>query len=282
MLIEFSVTNFRSVYEKQTLSMVANTDRRMLDSHCIPTEINAMPFILGSSAIYGPNASGKSSLIAALGFMQNMVMDSAVKVREGQPLNVSAFRFQKKSESELSEFEIHFVEHGIRYQYGFALTREQVVHEWLFAYVGRKSQRWFERTYDSKQKKDDWYFGSYFLGGREKETWKKATRANSLFLSIAVNLNCEQLKPVFYWFANKLCVLYGNAPVVINNTLDFIKDSKNKQIALEFLQAADLGITDIHVKMKKGEQRSFRMEAGSFQIDAPKEVEMPVICNVSV
>jgi hypothetical protein len=151
------------------------------------------------------------------------------------------------------------------------------MHEWLSVYMGRKSQRWFERKYDEKQKKEHWYFGSYFSGGKQRQVWKKATRENALFLSTAVNLNCEQLKPIFYWFANKLPIIYGNSPLPLAATLELIKKEENKLITLQFLQAADLGITDINVEMRKAFQTQLKLEQGNMQVQSPQEVELPVI-----
>ncbi len=67
MLIEFAVSNFRSIHAKQVLSMVANSDQRFIKTHCAETEIAAIPCLLNSASIYGPNASGKSSLIGIAG-----------------------------------------------------------------------------------------------------------------------------------------------------------------------------------------------------------------------
>src|SRR3990167_10068922 len=164
MLIEFRVTNFRSIRETQVFSMVASKDGAHVESSCIETGIPAIPRVLRSAILYGPNASGKSNLISALGFMRSMVETSAVGVREGQSLNVTPFRFDPITSSASSEFEVTFLENGVRYQYGFSLTSTRVTREWLLVYVERKAQRWFEREYDEKQDQYNWYFGSNLTG----------------------------------------------------------------------------------------------------------------------
>jgi hypothetical protein len=67
MLIEFSVENYRSFQEKQTLSMVAaEDDETMLNSNTFPMPNTDDLHLVTSAAIYGPNASGKSNLIKAI------------------------------------------------------------------------------------------------------------------------------------------------------------------------------------------------------------------------
>lgn len=251
MLIQFSVTNYRSIKETQNLSMVATKDDSLQASHCIETGIPKLPQLVRAAVLYGANASGKSNLISALGFMRRMVETSAMGIREGQILNISPFRFDSKTLSEPTEFEVTFMENGIRYQYGFALNTQRVVREWLLVYVGNKAQRWFERNYDAEQNKDLWYFGSHFLGGKERGLWREFTRANALFLSTAVNMNNEQLRDIFTWFVDKLVVVGANELLDISHTMQSIKDDVDKLKIIELLQAADLGITDVQIRTQR-------------------------------
>jgi uncharacterized protein len=71
-----------------------------------------------------------------------------------------------------------------------------------------RSQRWFEREFQRDTQTYDWWFGPNFKGERaENKVWQEFTRSNSLFLSTAIQLNNEQLKPAFNWIAQKLIVL---------------------------------------------------------------------------
>lgn len=273
MLIQFNVSNFRSYHQPQTFSMVAAKDSSHQKTNCIESGITALPNLLRSAVLYGPNAGGKSNLIAALSIMRNIVETSATSIREGAPLNVMPFRFDQNSNKQPTEFEIIFIEEGVRYQYGFALTSKRIVHEWLLVYVGRKAQRWFERIYDSKKDKDQWYFGSHFLGGNQRQTWKKSTRANALFLSTAVNLNSEQLRSIFNWFVNKLVILRGNAPNTLELTIQRVLQDSEKPKILKFLQAADLGITDVKIVMRKAKQLDIRLETGKLPEQIISETE---------
>lgn len=276
MIIEFNTTNYRSIKEIQKLSMVAAKDTSHRETNCMPSGIPAIS-LLRTAVLYGANASGKSNLISALNFMRSMVETSAVGIREGQTLNVASFRLDPETNNQPSEFEVTFIDNNVRYQYGFALNATRVIKEWLLVYVERKAQRWFERDYDHKKNKYRWYFGSHLTGGKKQhQLWSESTRANALFLSTAVNLNSEQLRPIFNWFVNKLVVIGSNAQVPPFYTMERIKNGLDKQQIIEFLQAADLGISDVQIKMQKAHQVRFRMESGLAAIESKQETDTPI------
>jgi AAA15 family ATPase/GTPase len=268
MLIEFRVANYRSIRENQTFSMVAAKDASHQDSNCMSSGISAIPQLIRTAVLYGANASGKSNLITALGFMRNLIETSAIGIREGQTFNVAPFRFDPETAQQPSEFEVTFVQDGVRYQYGFTLNASRVIKEWLLVYVERKAQRWFEREYDAKTGKDKWYFGSHLTGGKQRNLWSESTRANALFISTAVNLNSEQLRPIFNWFVNKLIIVGGNFQLLPFYTMECIEKGLNKSQIVQFLQ--------VQIKTKKGERREFRFEAGkpAPAIEAMQEIDI--------
>src|SRR5207302_11147456 len=201
MLVEFNVTNYRSLRETQTLSLVPSAARERDSSNCFDSGVKAVPRLLRSAVVYGPNAGGKTNLMRAMQFMQLMVITSATQVREGEELAIAPFAFDAKNAGEPSVFEAIFIIDGVRYQFGFAATKRRVMHEWLFAFPKNKKQHWYERVYNQKTGEDTWEWGPSFTG--RKEIWSEATRGNALFLSTAIQLNNEQLRPVFNWFTTK-------------------------------------------------------------------------------
>lgn len=241
MLIEFKVANYKSVKDEQTLSLVASKNRELADSNTFGSGVfNAR--LLHSAAIYGPNASGKTNLLAALFMMQAIVTESSLDKRRGDDLPVEPFRLDPKSRDEPTEFEVFFVSGGVRYQYGFSATTTHIADEWLYAFPEKRAQHWFSRTREKGKYK--WEFGPSLKG--EKKLWQKSTRDNALFLSTAVQLNSKQLQPVYDWFKDTLCIvgIGGWAPVFTAS----LCETGDKNRILDFLKKADLGIDDIHVK----------------------------------
>lgn len=246
MLIEMSVANFRSLQEKQTFSLVKGAGKELQDSNTFPLPGAKDTALLRSAAIYGPNASGKSNFLLALRTMRQVVTDSAVKQQRGDKLSIIPFLLDPDSSQSPSEFEVTFAVDGIRYQYGFTATFDRIHQEWLLAYPKGRAQSWFQRAWDDEQQIYEWELGSNLTG--EKQLWQKSTRYNALFLSTAVQLNSEQLRPVFDWFKNilKMAGVNGWEPSFSAS----LCQQKEKARIVEFLQAADLNIDDVLVESR--------------------------------
>ena len=276
MLIEFRVKNFRSIRDELVFSLVASKDTSFRESHILDTGINAIPGLLRSSAIYGANASGKSNIIKALQYMKGIVIESATLFQPGQTFGVQPFRLAVNTISEPTEFEATILIDGVRYQYGFAMTSLRIVREYLLVYKTFKPQRWFERRYDAESERDIYEFGASLKG--MKSTWEAATRPNALFLSMATQLNSEDLKPVFQWFSDNLVVVNEQAPLGPQFSLDRLQNPEGRKEICSFLNAADISIVDVDVEIQKLPGRTFRLDFASGKTEmGSNEVEQPRI-----
>jgi AAA15 family ATPase/GTPase len=246
MLVEFSASNFRSIRERQTLSMVAASGAELRATHVFDPSAPATPELVRSAVLYGPNAAGKSNLILALEFMRDFVLNSAQKKQKGDEIPVTPFAMDGSAANQPSEFEVVFVEDGVRYQYGFSVTRERVEREWLTVYPKGRPQSWFDRKADS----DDWAFGPGFRG--QRKVWQEATRSNALFFSTAIQLNAEQLAPIYNWFRRRLRMINPYAHINPGFSISQCEhDTPLRHQIVEFLAKADLGINGVKVERRK-------------------------------
>ncbi|MCW8966254.1 MAG: ATP-binding protein [Candidatus Pacearchaeota archaeon] len=268
MLVEFNVTNFKSIRSKQTFSMTKAKGDELEESNSFQSE-GATPLnLLRSAAIYGPNASGKSNFIEAMSAMKRIVEDSATELRRGDKLPVDPFRLDPEMRESATEFEVVFISKGTRYQYGFAATQERIVEEWMIAFPKGRAQNWFSRFWIGKENEYDWEMGSSLSG--KKQLWREATRSNALFLSTAVQLNSEQLQPVYDWFSDTLRTTTVTAWSPGFTAGLCCKDSENKKRVLNLLKAADLDIKDISVKKKL-------FDESDLSDDLPKEAKSRIL-----
>jgi len=136
-LIRFEVANFRSVLEPVELSMVA-VDRDRPEARPVP---NLNESLLPVAAVYGPNASGKSNVLAALNWLITAVAESLRFWEETIPVEPFAFA---GGPSRPSEFTVESVVSGVRFGYVVELDRERVHYEGLFHYPEKKRKRIFE------------------------------------------------------------------------------------------------------------------------------------------
>lgn len=269
MLLEFRVRNFRSLRDEQVLSFVAATDKSLGATNTVQSGIKAAPLLVRSAVIYGANASGKSNVIKALQYMRGVVAESASVIQPGQTFGVQPFRLDTVSSGQATAFEATFILDGVRYQYGFELTTERITSEHLLVYKAFKPQQWFERTYDPQTGRDRYDFGPGLAG--QKSVWEKATRPNSLFLSMAVQLNSEQLRPIYDWFINKLAIYNEIAPLNPQFSVDMLRQPDGKKAICNFLTAADISISDINVVTNKIMGQAVRLDFATGKTEVRNE-----------
>jgi AAA15 family ATPase/GTPase len=248
MLIEFSVTNFRSIRERQTLSLVAASGKELAKTNTFSGDGAGAHALVRSAVLYGPNAAGKSNLLLAASFLRDFVLTSSIRQVDAA-IQVVPFGLCAETKAQPSAFEIMFVEDGVRYHYGLELTTRRVVREWLVAYPVGKPQRWFERVFDPETESYSWTMGPHFKAERgQRELFQKTTRDNAAFLSTAIQLNNEQLRPVFNWFSNKLAVVTLAQPMNWFLSIQSMQDPALRPIINQIVQAGDVGITELDLQ----------------------------------
>jgi len=193
MLIEFSIENFLSFKDLTTLSMVAaKSFKEHNDSHIIETNANFN--LLKSAVVYGNNASGKSNLLEAMGFMKAIVLNSfrdALMDNEEKKFPLEKFALNTKTEEETSYFEISFIQNGIKYRYGFEIDYDKIVAEWLFHTTSKEVYLFKRYNQDIEINK------SAFKEGLGKD---KDVKENVLFLSLLATLGKETSTGIVDWF----------------------------------------------------------------------------------
>ena len=251
MLLEYNVSNFRSIYKEQSFNMIAvNSYKEMSDSNLI--KYKDKQSLLKSTAIYGPNASGKTTLLESLDIFRDIVLDS-FKYDINHSLPIVPFSFAENSKNEPTIFNIVFVEDSVKYELELLVDKIRVLEENLTAYPKGQPQEWYSRFYNEDTLEYEYQYSSFFKG--QKKTWEKSTKKNTLYLSTAINLQDNensQLSPIYNWFENKL------TPISINGwsddaTKELCLESESKKIIVKFLQSAGIDIKDIECEIEKRE-----------------------------
>lgn len=274
MLLEFRVRNFRSIRDEQALNLIASGDKELATTHLASTGLKSAPHALRTVVVYGPNASGKSSLLRALDYMRAVVAESATVIQPGQTYNVQPFKLDPATAHQPTEFEITFLLSGVRHQYAFAMTPQRIVSESLLVYRSSKPTQLFSRQHIDGDGYD-YEFSTYLTGPRK--LWQESTRPNALFLSMAAQLNSEQLSPVFNWIVRNITFLPAGATVLPDFTTALLATEQGRASIREFLSAADISIADVQAVPRKGMQAQWVMSASGLQASQEeREFLMPV------
>jgi hypothetical protein len=252
MLIEFKVSNYRSIREEQTFSLVAAKSDKELPDCVIERDLPGLSGVqfLKGAAIYGANASGKSNIIEAIHFLSGFVRDSATKLQPNDSTGTKPFKLDQNSISKPSTFEITFVAEGVRYLFGLSLTEQRVIEEYLISYPKGAPQRWYHREFNQKKNIYEWAKPSTAF--KDDKYLRDKTRDNSLFLSVGPQFNHPQLTQVFNWFKNNLHFInLSDSRLNPGFTADLIQKSGYHGRILNLLRSADFGITDTKIQKRQ-------------------------------
>jgi uncharacterized protein len=246
MLIGFSVGNFRSFKDVVTLNMVATEaaegNEELDNNNVFP--INQNLNLLKSAAIYGANASGKSNLILALDFMRDFVIDSA-RLQVTDKIDVENFRLSVQTVNTPSFFEIIFQLEGKTYRYGFEVTQERVVSEWLYCTPKTREANLFIRDENKINIKST---ARIEQGNRLKSLTKK----NTLFLSVAAQFNDQLAGKIVFWLS-QLGIISGlDIDSLHRLTVDYFAEDKIfSNAVIELIKKLDLSIHDLEIETRK-------------------------------
>lgn len=251
MLIEFSVTNYRSFRDRITLSMLAanlKAKDEKLDLKNV-FHVTDQPLLLSCAVIYGRNASGKSNLVSALEFMRRFVLSSFTGTEETGGINIEPFRLNTVTMSQPSMFEIVFIVEGIRYRYGFEATTEQIVSEWLYAAPKGVEALQFQR--DMQKIKP----GRSYKEARDRTQFM---RPNALFLSVLAQSNAPLAQKIVKWF-RRLVTITGVADTGMRiYTMEQMIGGRGADAIVRIVTALDTGVEGVRVvKGEKAEPPTF-------------------------
>lgn len=276
MLIEFKVANFQCFRDPVTLSMVpAGQDQSLLGNIWEGNRYRA----LKSAAIFGPNASGKTSLLHALYVLRRFVVGSATHMTVGDQIEgIDPFRLSAATRDKPSSFELLVELNGHGYRYAVDVSRERVWKEKLEYQDAAERARWLmliDRDATPGTARPAVLhdrLGSQARRGQIVED----TRDNALILSRAAERNVEAILPLFAWFkehlrhsANKT----SDAPDDLLSPPIAAKAAKNaafREQLVRLLRDADTGIIGLTTRRVARELSGLAIEDRGQPLSEPK------------
>ncbi|MFN8260348.1 MAG: ATP-binding protein [Chitinophagales bacterium] len=152
MLIELSITNYRSIREKVTLSMIADkydSKSNNVFDYKLPNKKGLR--LLNTVLIFGSNGSGKSNIIRAV-FDLLYLLKNPTHAGTGIA-NYNPFKFNSETLNLPSEFQIRFLDKNfIPYLYTVSFNKEQIVSEELLYWPNGRETLAFQRSTNVKEK----------------------------------------------------------------------------------------------------------------------------------
>lgn len=258
MLLQFVVENFRSFSGEESLNLMPVKSRihadHILESSKEGKRVRGLPV----AALYGANASGKSNLVKAIAYARRLVIKGT---RGESSTKAEPFLLAPNAEQNPGRFEFVLKHDSVVYKYGFTVTKEKVLEEWLFAVYKNQEELLYERVTRGTQAVVQ--AGDRLANSEEERNnlsfVAKGTRPNQLFLTEANERNIEKLKPLMRWFRECLIIISPDAKYK-SLVLRASKDKKFTTFLAAYLRAADTGIVDIDIKTEAFDKENHLQE----------------------
>jgi len=161
--------------------------------------------LLKIALIYGSNASGKSTVIEALNFFRDLVLNPLEKKTE--TIKYTPFLLDKDTIEGDSSFKLNFITANTRYHYEVVFNKKAIKKEVLYKYNSNKPSIVYKRISDiEKQITKIEKTGKDFLNKDSVTALENATLWNNTVLGGFLKTNVEStiLKDIVHWFDRKL------------------------------------------------------------------------------
>lgn len=260
MLIRFKVSNFLSFDEIQELSMISGKTRSKLEH--IQEDDDYLK-LLKFSAIFGANASGKSSLLKAMAYAQFTVLNGI------QFSGNSYCKIYSKNKEKISTFDFEIKIDNKYYSYGFdvLLYKNEIKAEWLYELCSGEEKAIFIREINKEMQLNEEYF-------KDEETLARLkiyandiqNQDNILFLTIMnnnkntlymdVNNKVIILKKIFDWFRQTLTIILPEGKPIDDS---YYASEENLEKITEIVSKFGTGISKCKIQDIKMEELSAKI-----------------------
>ncbi len=251
MLIQFSFKNYKSFRDEATLDLSAAKMTEFSDR--VVSEGNDK--ILPMAAIYGANASGKSNIYNAFGYMADYVIESfkygdeEEKFEEYRP---TPFLFDSVSNDAESGFEVYFTIPGDKaektYNYGFCVDRHGVTEEWLN--VKAKTARKYASVFYRSTEEDTLDLSG--LPKSSRDNIQVALEKQVLIVSLGAKLKVNKCKDIRDWFMANEFADFGDpfTNFFLSRRLPkgFVDDNSVQKKVIEYFASFDEHIKDFEIE----------------------------------
>ncbi len=243
MLIRFTASNFLSFDQEVEFNMIAGSFK----THKHHLHDVGKIKVLQSAAIYGANGAGKSNLVKAMEFLQDLVLEGHIN----HDINAKKFKLNPKSELIPTSLEIEFSIGKKIFVYGVSIDGSIIVEEWLFeSLVTSAAKMIFERNTNAEGKHKISIAPKYSRTKKAKlliELMEEnLLQKNELLLGKTDSLKIDQLNSVRNWIMKGLVIIHPQSKFeMLLPAITMMDDFRS--FVSNLLQTLDTGLHGLRV-----------------------------------
>ena len=269
MLIDFTVENFLSIRERQTLTFMADKNISHLEEYYVENVAGIR--LLKVGLILGANASGKSNVLKALEYLRELMLNP--KSSKSESTGCIPFLLDNESQGRNTVFEINFIVGERTYYYRIELNDKYVVSEALkTSHTGKTI---LSRTTDPSTQLSTVKCGNEFP---MKKEYLSALNLNTLSNNTIIggylktNIDSKELRDVHQWFStylHRLIMPSDNLTAYV--TKKIYNGCIDKDTIIPMLQQADFNVSNLSITKVGSESYDIRLNHNGKSLPFPLE-----------
>ena len=260
MIYSFSVENYLSIKEKQTLCFATTSDKTMRD--VLAVEVKPGCYVNKLAVFYGANASGKSNVLFAMEAVFKLLVKSTQEKFADIPMYQPFALWRGKP----TKFEVTFFKDGVQYDYKVEYCATHIIREELDYYPKRGKALFYKRSFAGAGMRPEIEFGSTLrLHQDTKQSLKENTFNNhsvlSTFAKLSLKEDAAKVAELYNWIMKYLHEVDGDAGNrnMVAELSKVCNNPRKKNFYLKLLGKADFNIVNFSVVDKETDKLDKRM-----------------------
>lgn len=274
MLLKFTVGNYLSFKEKQSLTLLAEPLKEMQGHLHIPYLYNPSERVLKSAVLFGHNSHGKSNFLKAYKFFLDFIINSFSLSKSNNEIEVESFQLNTSVVNNPSFFEATFIIKNVKYRYGFEASPLKITSEWLF--------------YAEHQVRENYLFIRNEQDFQISKIWNKESnnkietqgipfaKSQVLLLSVLVSQDdITRIDSISNWIRGNIFLpsFNDNMGPLIKNAVGIFSDKEYQGEILKFIDSADLGFKTIFDKIDQTALKNKTISKGLINLWFSNEIK---------
>lgn len=249
MILDFTISNFRSIKEAQTISFEATKDTHLEDYFIIKKDKYR---ILKIATILGANASGKSNIIRAFGLLHDLILSPCEN--KNSEIDYDKFALDTDFVDNDSVMIVNFICGEQKYYYEVHFNNKAVTYELLkkHPFGELKDHNVYTRETDSEKGVSIIKWGSkYKLASKTRGLIDNLIHNRTVFGAFQnTNVDIPWMKEIIDWVDCYILpqVLPTPQGLFRDITEQIAEQRIDKEIIVRHLNKADIGISDFIIE----------------------------------
>lgn len=252
MILDFTISNFRSIREAQTLSFEATNDKHLSDYFVVE---KGKYRILKIAAILGANASGKSNIVQAFYLLPKLFLRPCSN--KTSKIKYDKFALDDDFASRDSDMIVNFIVGETKYRYEVSFNNDMVTREQCLAHPfgALRPRKVFDRVNDPEKAISTIKWGEGYCSASDSRILQGNLLHNRTVFGAfqSSNVSIPVLDEIVKWLDSYFLPAINTSDQHLDNytSEQIIENKIKKEEVSDLLKFADIGVDNLQIEKKE-------------------------------